>query len=438
MSKSFFDSLTRTQREAVGLLQVGTFLEYFDLMLYVHMALVLNEIFFPPTDAKTASLLSAFAFCSTYVLRPFGALLFGQIGDRVGRKTTVIITTMMMSFSCILMATLPPYGQIGIAAAWLVTLCRTIQGLSSMGEIIGAEIYLTEITKPPLSYPVVGLVGCAARFGTMGALGVAMLVTSYGFNWRNAFWVGAAIAVIGTVARTRLRETPDFVDMRRRVKKSIEEAQEQGLEAASSLLRKNNPIWHVKVGWKMTLAFLMISSGPPVCLYFTYIYCGSILKKAGFSNEAIIDQNFLVSAVEFVGILLTVILSYKVHPLKILKVKSRLFIPFILVAPFWFLQAQHAPYQIMWIQCVSVVFTLTAVPAVACLVSHFPIFNRFTYTSFIYAISRAIMHIVSSFGLVYLTEYFGYWGIYFIILPVALGFAWGVRYFENLEDKPNP
>src|SRR3984957_5158751 len=96
-------TLSREQKEAVGLLQIGTFLEYFDLMLYVHMAVLLNELFFPKADPHTAALLSAFAFCSTYVMRPFGALLFGYIGDHIGRKTTVVITTLMMSVSCIIM-----------------------------------------------------------------------------------------------------------------------------------------------------------------------------------------------------------------------------------------------------------------------------------------------------------------------------------------------
>ncbi|MFP3017425.1 MAG: MFS transporter [Candidatus Tisiphia sp.] len=143
-------SLTREQKEAVGLLSIGTFLEYFDLMLYVHMAVLLNELFFEPTDPKTASVMSAFAFCSTYVLRPFGALLFGWIGDNYGRKHTVVITTFMMSISCIAMANLPTYAQIGITASWLVTICRIVQGLSSMGEVVGADIYVIEITKPPI------------------------------------------------------------------------------------------------------------------------------------------------------------------------------------------------------------------------------------------------------------------------------------------------
>ena len=116
-SHGTFSSLKREQKQAIGLLSIGTFLEYFDLMLYIHMA-VLNELFFPKTDAHTAAILTAFAFCSTYLLRPIGALVFGYIGDHMGRKVTVVITTTMMSFSCLIMANLPTYGQIGIAASW--------------------------------------------------------------------------------------------------------------------------------------------------------------------------------------------------------------------------------------------------------------------------------------------------------------------------------
>lgn len=432
---SIFSSLTRDQREAVGLLQIGTFLEYFDLMLYVHMAAILNQLFFPETDAKTAALLAAFAFCSTYVLRPFGALLFGFIGDRIGRKTTVILTTMMMATSCIIMATLPTYAQIGITAAWIVTLCRIAQGLSSMGEIIGAEIYLTEITKPPVSYPIVGLIGCASRFGTMVALGVATLVTSYAFNWRAAFWVGAAIAVIGSVARTRLRETAAFVNMKKRLKSQKEDAACQS--NADPKLMEDRVGEDQPVHWKTSLAFFLIYAGPPMCLYFSYIYCGGLLKKVGFTGEQVISQNFIVSALEFLGILITVRLSYRIHPLKIIKLKGFLFIPFLLATPF-ILYNNHTANYILLVQLISVCLTITPVPAVASMVTHFPVFRRFTYASFMYAMSRAVIHVVSSFGLVYLTDYLGYWGLYFIMIPVTVGFLWGVTHFEKLENIYQP
>lgn len=143
-------SLTREQKAAVGLLSIGTFLEYFDFMLHVHMAALLNELFFEPTDPFTSSLRTAFAFCSAYILRPVGALIFGWLGDNIGRKHTVIITTFLMASSCFAMAILPTYAQIGIAATWLAIICRIIQGISAVGEFTGASLYVTEITSPPI------------------------------------------------------------------------------------------------------------------------------------------------------------------------------------------------------------------------------------------------------------------------------------------------
>ena len=147
-------------------------------MLFVHMAVVLNEIFFPKFDPFTNSLLSAFTFCSTFALKPIGALLFGYIGDKVGRKHTVIITTMIMALSCIIMANVPTYAQIGIAASWVVTVCRILQGLSSLSEIIGAEIYLLESFKPPVVYPMVCIIIVFSALGGFTALGIATLSTS--------------------------------------------------------------------------------------------------------------------------------------------------------------------------------------------------------------------------------------------------------------------
>ncbi len=217
-------SLTREQKEAVGLLSIGTFLEYFDLMLYVHLAVLLNELFFPKYESFAASMLTAFAFCSTFIFRPIGALIFGYIGDRAGRKATVIITTIMMAISCVIMANVPTYAQIGITASIIITVCRVLQGMSSVGELVGAELYLTETIKPPIQYPTVAFVAVASVIGTTAALGVASLVTSYGLNWRLAFWIGAIIALVGGVSRTTLRETPDFVDAKLRLKKKCEKA----------------------------------------------------------------------------------------------------------------------------------------------------------------------------------------------------------------------
>ncbi|HQS84033.1 MAG: MFS transporter [Alphaproteobacteria bacterium 16-39-46] len=431
---SFLSSLTKTQKEAMGLLQVGTFLEYFDLMLYVHMAVLLNDLFFPKTDPKTASLLTAFAFCSTYLLRPFGALFFGYIGDHFGRKATVIMTTMIMAISCIIMATLPTYAQIGISAAWFVTICRMAQGLSSMGEVIGAEIYMTEITKPPARYPAVGLIGLASRVGTVSALGVAMLVTTQGFDWRNGFWIGAAIAVVGSVARTRLRETPEFIDMKRHLKRAFDDVKGHDPEKTKKLLAIEETLKCQKVDSKTIFAYFAVTSGAAVNFYFIYFFCGGILKEMGLTPNDIIYQNFIVSIFELISIGVIVFLGYYIYPLKILKFKALLYLPVIIIFSFLL---SHSPTRetIFFIQSIGMIVGLAGSGADAIMFSHFPVFKRFRYVSFIYAISRSIMAVVTSFGLVYLIDFLGPWGLCIVLVPITLSFLWGLYHYEKLEHK---
>lgn len=412
-------SLTRRQKESIALLQIGTFLEYFDLMLYVHMAVLLNELFFPKTDPQTAALLSALAFSSTYFLRPVGALIFGWIGDNVGRKATVILTTLLMSISCMIMANIPTYAQVGITAAWLVTLCRVIQGLSSMGEIVGAEIYLTETIKEPSRYPAVGLITCSATVGSLFALFIASLAISACFNWRAAFWIGACIAVVGSIARTRLRETPEFINAKSRLKDSE---------------NRNNSLGGQKsFNVKTILACFLIQSGYPVSFFLTYIYCGDILKNSfGYSPENVIHNNLMVALVELIGYLVCVYVCCKVHPLKILRTKVFIALPFFLALPIG-LQVIDSPNILFCFQLICILLSLTDFPATAVYYKYFPTLKRFTYTVFIFASSRAVMYTMTSFLLVYLTNKLGHMGLWLILLPVIYGFSWGIRYFEKLE-----
>jgi MHS family proline/betaine transporter-like MFS transporter len=431
---AIFSSLSRQQKEAVGLLQIGTFLEYFDLMLYVHMAVLLNELFFPKTDPHTASLLAAFAFCSTYALRPFGALIFGWVGDNIGRKATVIMTTMMMSISCVIMANLPTYAEIGISAAWVVTLCRILQGLSSIGEIIGAEIYVTEITKPPVRYSAVGFIACSSAIGSVVALAIASLVTTSGLNWRIAFWTGAGIAVVGSIARVRLRETKDFLDAKQR-KKNSEGVAHFKLEKIDTLLKNTNHKWKETINKKTTIAYFLLSCAWPVCFFFSYIYCGNILKNTfGYTTAQIINQNLILAITEFVSFLFLSFLVYRIHPLIILKTKFFIFFPFVLCLP-WILDHISNPNVLLLIQLFSVLFMITDVPAGGVIYTHFPVLKRFTYTSFLHAISRSLAYILTAFGLIYLTEGIGHYGLLIIMVPTCISFYWGVNHFEKLENQ---
>lgn len=415
-------SLTNEQKQAIGLLSVGTFLEYFDLMLYVHMAVLLNELFFPKTDPHTANLLAAFAFCTTYIFRPVGALVFGFIGDYVGRKVTVIMTIMFMSISCVLMANLPTYSQIGIAASWIVTICRIIQGMSSMGELTGAQLYLSEMIEPPARYPAVALLAFASAVGGGASLAVASFVTYFGFNWRIIFGVGAVIALVGAAARVFLRETPDFTN----AKKNF--SRHEAAEKSVFLFQRN-------ARYKTSLALFLMDCMWPLCFYLSYMHCGGILKDSfSYNSEQIIHQNFIVSIVQVSACLLFAFVSYRIHPLKILKCKFVISAFIMLSYPYWLGQLQSKSHVLL-LQCGIIFFAADASPATSIFYKYFPVLKRFTYINFTYALSRAVVYVIASFGLFYLTESIGSWGVLVIAIPVFIGYLLGLLYFEKLEKN---
>ncbi|RYE14242.1 MAG: MFS transporter [Rickettsiales bacterium] len=427
-------SLTREQKEAIGLLSIGTFLEYFDLMLYVHMAVLLNELFFPKTDPFTASLISAFAFCSTYILRPFGALLFGYIGDNIGRKHTVVITTFMMAASCIIMANLPTYEQIGITAAWMITLCRIIQGLSSMGESIGAELYLTEITKPPIQYPIVSIIPVSIAMGSLFAIGLASIVTVNGLNWRVAFWIGGGIAIIGTLARMFLRETPEFVDAKKRLINLTHESLEKAKFTAELVPLDNSfkKILHNKESQiKISLSLFAMQCNWPLGFYVVYIYSAEIYKtKFLFTGSDIIHTNLLVSIVQLVSMIFLSYLSYYIYPLKILRVKLIAFSFFILLFPFCLFNLRDSN-DLLILQALFIILLPSTPPAVPIFLRCFSVFTRFTYTSVMYALSRALMYVLTSFGVIYLVKSFEYYGLLILLIPAVICFYLALNYFDK-------
>jgi MFS family permease len=394
------------------------------------MAVLLNELFFPETDPLTTRLIAALSFSSVFILRPFGAIIFGYIGDNFGRKLTVIITTTLMAVSCIIMYILPTYNDIGITASYIMILCRAMQGMSSMGEVIGAEIYLTETIKRPTIFPVVGFITVSLTLGGVAALAIASLATTEGFNWRYAFLIGTIIAMVGGLARTRLRETPDFVNAKKEIKSVFEKT---GVDI--KLLDKS-PIYNEKANKITAIAYFLLECSAPTCFFLIYAYSANILKEVhDYTPGQIIHQNFIVTVIEFFTILLITFLSFRIYPLKILKVKLIIFACFIFILPFIF-QYSTSPVGIMLAQLGIVFFGVNVLPAGPIFYSHFPIFKRFTYTGFAYALSRAIMHLTTSFGFIFLFEYLGHYGILVIMIPILIGFSFGLNHFEKL-DKQN-
>ncbi|MBX9805462.1 MAG: MFS transporter [Alphaproteobacteria bacterium] len=404
-------------------------------MLYIHMAVLLNDIFFPKTDAYSASLLAAFAFSSTFVFRPIGAIIFGWMGDNIGRKSTIILTTLIMSMSCILMANLPTYAQIGISATWIMIACRMAQGMSSMGEIVGAQIYVAESVRRPTSYPSVAFITIGASIGTTLALGVGVLVLSFDMNWRMAFWIGAIIAIVGSVARTRLRETPDFLELKRQqMRKIISELNEED-DIPEPETQSPISSWKERIRAKTLVSYFFVSCGWPLSLYLGYIYFNPILKEDfGYTSAQIIYHNFLLSIIFMIPLVALSILSHRIHPVKILKIRGIFIVMLMLALPF-LIGNLNTPFHVFMLQTLILILPLDSVPAEAVFIYHLPIYRRFTLASLLFAFSRAGVYLLTSFGLVYLGSYFGAYGLWIITLPMTIAYLYGIRHFEGLESK---
>ncbi len=421
--------LAQEQREAIFLLSIGTFLEYFDLMLYVHMAVLLNELFFPQNNPLIAQLLGVFTFCSTFVLRPVGGFIIGRIGDSIGRKNTVIITTFIMAICCLIIANTPTYTEIGIAASTVIIICRSLQGFTSMGEKVGAMLYLAETMKQPHKYIYCWIIQIQSEFGGTFALIVASLSITYAFNWRIAFWVGAVIAIIGLIARTRLRETPEFVSYKLRLKKQIE-ANKQNTK-----ILENSHVYKEKIDIKVALSYFTVRFLGPACFYIIYIYTATFMKESlGLSSEEIINQNLKVSLLVVLGLIGTMLFVKKYHPIKIVKINIILFIICLPFIPYCLNNVTNL-FVLMCLQFImfSPAFSIPGIE-LACY-KHFPIAKRFTALATIFGIASALSYTIVSFSLIPLASYIGHYSLFIIYIPILVCYILAVNYVKKLEQK---
>ena len=424
MKEASQTKLTREQKEAVGLLSIGTFLEYFDMYLYVHMIVLLNELFFPPTDPFMASLLAAGTFSSTFILLPLGSLFFGYLGDKIGRKKVVIITTIIMSISCILIANLPTYAQIGITASIILTLCRILQAMSSATEFTGASLYLTELIPHPNKYWAVAIIAQITSFGALAALGIVNLVNEVGLNWRAAFGVGAVIAVIGLFARTKLKETREFTDARTRVK-----------NVTKNFNIKNNYLCNDTGNKKNILSYFGIDIVWPVIFYFVYIHCSYIYKNEfDYSSAMVVKNNLYLTMIWLIPNCMLVYLVSRINPLIICKVQAYLLVILVPFIPL-ILDNIDSPKELFLLQAVMLVIYPSSFMILPIIFSYFPVLKRFTYAAVVHAMAKAIMYLITSFGIVILVEYWGNYGLLCILLPVSVLYIISINHFANLEKE---
>lgn len=200
---------------------IGTAIEWYDFFLYGTVAaLVFNELFFPTFDPLVGTIAAFATYAVGFIARPLGGVVFGHFGDRVGRKSMLMLTLTLMGVATVAVGLLPTYAAIGVAAPILLTLCRLIQGFALGGEWGGAVLVAVEHAPAhrrgfygswPQTGVAAGLLLSTGIFALFASLPDAAFMA---WGWRVPFLLSAVLIAIGLVIRLRLAETPDFVKVR--------------------------------------------------------------------------------------------------------------------------------------------------------------------------------------------------------------------------------
>ena len=208
----------RELRTVVAASIIGTTVEWYDFFLFGTAAgIIFNKLFFPSDNPLVGTLLAFATFAVGFAARPIGGLIFGHIGDKVGRKKTLVATMLIMGGATACMGLLPTYGSIGIAAPILLIILRIAQGVAIGGEWGGAVLMAVEYAPPGKrglygSLPQVGLaIGLLLGTGVFAGLSAAMSDEAFtAWGWRVAFLISIVLVLLGLFIRLKVMETPAF------------------------------------------------------------------------------------------------------------------------------------------------------------------------------------------------------------------------------------
>ena len=206
---------------------VGTLIEWYDFYIFGSLATIISKQFFPQEQGAAALLSTLAIFAAGFIIRPFGALVFGRLGDIIGRKYTFLLTLVLMGASTFLIGLIPTYTTIGIAAPILVLILRLIQGLALGGEYGGAATYVAEHAPEGRRGFFTSWIQTTATLGLFLSLGVilftrnAMGVENFNsWGWRIPFLVSALLVLVSIIIRLKMKESPLFTELKKEGKTS--------------------------------------------------------------------------------------------------------------------------------------------------------------------------------------------------------------------------
>ncbi len=211
----------RDLRRVVAASLIGATIEWYDFFLYGTVAgIVFNKLYFPAADPLVSILLAYTTFAVGFVARPLGGVIFGHFGDRIGRKSMLVLTLMIMGIATVLIGLLPTYQQIGVAAPILLLILRVLQGIGLGGEWGGAVLMTYEYApegKKGLfaSLPQIGLsIGLCLSAGVVAIASSLPEQAFLAWGWRVGFIASFVLVVVGLYIRLKIMETPEFAKLK--------------------------------------------------------------------------------------------------------------------------------------------------------------------------------------------------------------------------------
>jgi MHS family proline/betaine transporter-like MFS transporter len=287
---------------------IGNILEWYDFILYAYFITIFSKIFFPHQNNFHTLLLTYSLFAASYLMRPLGALIFGFIGDRLGRKTSLYYSIAIMSISSFMLSALPDYNSWGVYSIILFIIIRLSQGLALGGEYSGAALYLIE-SAPPNYKTFFGSFALAGAYSGFILSSFVVTILSHLFSpanlesygWRFGFLLGGFVGLVGFYIRSKLTETTEF----------------QKAKLQSSTLV--NPLKELYIHhWKNLSIALAVGILPAGLSYMVFVYFNNFLITHGnytiqqTSSINFIMMLFVVFTIPLIGFLADKFLSRKI------------------------------------------------------------------------------------------------------------------------------
>ncbi|NMZ46887.1 MULTISPECIES: MFS transporter [Pseudomonadaceae] len=281
-------SSRREERKVIFASSLGTVFEWYDFFLYGALAAVISKQFFAGVNDTTAFIFALLAFAAGFVVRPFGALVFGRLGDMVGRKYTFLATIILMGIATFGVGLLPTYASIGVAAPIILVVLRLLQGLALGGEYGGAATYIAEHAPPGKRGAHTSWLQSTATLGLLLSL-VVILVCRYltgdqfeVWGWRLPFLLSIFLLAISTWIRMSMHESPAFVRMKAEGKQS------------KAPIRDSFTNWsNLKV---VLIALFSINGGQAVTFYLSQFYVMFFLTQT-LKLDPVLANNLLIISV---------------------------------------------------------------------------------------------------------------------------------------------